>query len=102
MCLRYQMTAIYLGMPKRSTANQMARKPLDILRYPTGGRWSKLKWDMRCGNRQLFNFLSAELFSGELRQGWGEREARDTLDRGRPCVAPHAPFVLYSCEKRKK
>ena len=51
------MTAIYLGMPKRSPANQMARKPLDILRYPKGGRWSKLKWDMRCGNRQLFNFF---------------------------------------------
>ena len=101
MCLRYHGTAIYLGMPKRNTANQVARKPLDILRYPTGGRWSTLEWDMRCGNRQVFNFLFAGLFSGEQRQARSEREARDTLDGGRPCLAPHTPFVLYSREKRK-
>lgn len=97
MCLRYHRTAIYLGMPKRNTANQMARKPLDFLRYPKGGRWSTLKWDMRCGNRQVSNFLFAGLFYVSK----GKREARDTLDGGRPCLAPHGPFVLYSREKRK-
>ena len=41
-------------------------------------------------------------FSNEQRQAWSEREARDTRDGGKPCLGPHAPFVLYSPEKSKK
>ena len=40
--------------------------------------------------------------SSERRQARSEREARDTRYWGRPYLAPDAPLVLYSLEKRKK